>query len=335
MRDIRHLLASEEEPTITVLPDGSVDHRYAIVGPDGDELSRQEFATDIHEYAKTFLTRPLGEEPGGQSVNAARQVHELGANTSLVSHLDHPIFASLPFETYSMGDPADIHVYELADGVTMFAIESADIDNWTFHRVREAVGPAYDRLTAADAILWTNWDAFPHATEGLSELVESVDRGNLLVIDPGAVSTRSPAARREFLETLRALSEPYDVVLSPNRREADRLAEAIGIDGQSVSSIASALRNRAGIDAVVIHDVPAAAVATHSGVETVPTVDDAQPSRHAGGGDRFSAGVAYARAHGWDWPAALTLGNATATFYVIHGRSGTASEIADLIAETI
>lgn len=333
MRDIRALLGDEAEPTITVLPDGSVDHRYAIVGPGGGELSRGEFGSAISEAAKTFLTRPLGDEPGGQSVNAARQVHELGAKTSLIGHLDHSIFASLPFETYSMGDPAQIHVYELADGVTMFAIESADIDNWTFHRVSEVVGTAFDRLLTADAVLWTNWAAFPHATEAFRDLADVVERGNLLVIDPGAVSTRSAAAQQEFIETLEALSTPYEVVLSPNRREADTLAASLGIEKTDLASIARTLRERAAVDAVVIHDVPTAVVATRSTVESVPTIEDVEPSRHAGGGDRFTAGITYARARGWDWPEAVTLANACATFYIIHGRSGSEKEVADLVDE--
>ncbi|MFW5924066.1 MAG: PfkB family carbohydrate kinase [Halanaeroarchaeum sp.] len=333
MHDIEERLRGDTVPSVTVLPDGSVDRRSAIVDTDGKRLTRSALGTEIGADTKTFLTDWHGVEPGGQSVNAARQLHELGAETVLIGHLDHPIFEALPFRTYSMGDPAEIHVYELEDGVIMFAGESTDIETWTFDRVRQTVGPNLDTLFAGDAVLWTNWAAFPHATAAIDELLSLLPDGSSFVIDPGAVETRSVADRRAFLDSLGRMNLDGEIVVSPNRREADLLAAAVGVEDSDRRTVASELREYTSVDAVVVHDRPAATVATTSALRSVPTVEDVEPSRHAGAGDRFSAGVAFGRATGWTWEETLTLGNACATHYLVHGRSGDRTDLQTTLRE--
>ncbi|MFB6070300.1 MAG: PfkB family carbohydrate kinase [Halanaeroarchaeum sp.] len=330
MHDIRDRLADGDDPTITVLPDGSIDRRFEIVDADGRALTREALSREILEDAKTLMTRPLGEKPGGQSVNAARQLHELGADTTLVGHLDDPIFASLPFDRYSMGDPAEILVYELADGVLMFAAESEDIQAWTIERFRSTVGSAAEPLLTADAVLWTNWSAFPHATEGLLAVEDVVDDGNVLVLDPGAVATRPTDDRIALLDTLGSMEPSFDVVLSPNRREANHVVEAIGEPTTDRVHVAETIRERADIEAVVVHDLPSAAVATSGRTFEVPTIERVVPSRHTGGGDRFSAGIVFGLAAGWSWEETVTLGNACATYYLQSGASGGPADLAAL-----
>lgn len=327
MHDIESRLRECPAPSITVLPDGSVDRRSAIVDTEGAQLTRGALENAIHVDTKTFMTDWHGVEPGGQSVNAARQLHELGADTTLIGHLDHPIFESLPFRTYSMGDPAEIHVYELEDGVIMFAGESTDIETWTFDRVRRTVGPNIDSMFAVEAVLWTNWAAFPHATDGIAELAPLLPEASVFVIDPGALETRTPRDRRSFLDSLGTIDHDGGIVLSPNRREADLLADSIDVDATDRHTVARKLQAYSAVEAVVIHDQPAATVATATSQVDVPTVEDVEPIRHAGAGDRFSAGITFGRAAGWSWEETLTLGNACATHYILHGRSGDRADL--------
>ncbi|MFB6125044.1 MAG: PfkB family carbohydrate kinase [Halanaeroarchaeum sp.] len=332
MHDIRDRLVEEASPTVTVLPDGSVDRRFAVLDESGAPLSRERLAEEIFEEAKTFVTRPLGTEPGGQAVNAAWQLHALGADTTLVGHLDDPIFAELPFDRYSMGDPAEVLVYELEDGVVMMANESEDILTWTLARLQSAVGPTLEDLLTADAVLWTNWAGFPHATPAIQTLDDLVPDGTVLVIDPGAVSTRPGVDRVALLDALGEVEFAFDVVLSPNRREADHLGDAMAASTDDREALAEAIRERADIEAVVVHDHPTATVATRTGTIGVPTVAEAVPARHAGGGDRFSAGVAYGLAAGWSWEETVTLGNTCATHYLVAGTDGTPEDLSRLVS---
>lgn len=331
MEDVRDRLSQVPDVTITVLPDGSVDRRAIVVDADGDPITRARMGRDITMGAKTFMTQSHGVEPGGQAVNAARQLAELDVSTTLVGHLDHSIFDTLSFRTFSMGDPAEIHVYELDDGVTMFAAESGDIETWTPARFYDAVGPDAESLLDVDVVLWMNWAAFPHGTEAIRHfLAEGPSR---LVLDPGAVSTRPPGHRREFLDALAESSNAENVVLSPSAREADYLADAIDCRDGDRSTIATQLRECTGVEAVVVHDKTDATVVTRSETVEVPTVEDAVPKRHAGAGDRFSAAVAYGISAGWSWEETLTLGNLCATHYLVHGRSGDRTDLAALGAD--
>ncbi|MFB6094491.1 MAG: PfkB family carbohydrate kinase [Halanaeroarchaeum sp.] len=332
MREIADRLESGAAVAVTVLPDGSVDRRSAVVDADGDTLSRERLAEAIADGAKTFLTTGHGVEAGGQSVNAGRQLSALGAETTVIGHLDHPQFESLSFRTYSMGDPAEIHVYELADGVTMFATESTDIETWTVDRLHETVGPDADRVLGSRAILWTNWAAFPHGTAAIADLAAAVDSDQVFALDPGAVSTRPLTDAAALLDGLAAQDVAGELIVSPNGEEADRLAAAIDVPSGDHSVTAAALRSHTGADAVVIHERARAIAATADGVTTVPTVEDLEPTRHAGAGDAFSAGITYARALAWPWPDALTLANACAAHYLVHGRTGDRDDLQGLLS---
>lgn len=326
MKDVWERLSREPNATITVLPDGSVDRRAAVVDEDGERVTRARMGRDITMGAKTFMTQGQGIEPGGQAVNAAHQLAELGVSTTLVGHLDHSIFDTLSVPMYSMGEPAEIHVYELEDGVTMFATESSDIETWTPARFDDAVGPDADSLLDVDVVLWMNWAAFPHGTEAIRHfLTESPSR---FVIDPGAVSTRPVGDRREFLDGLADADDVGGVVLSPSAREANYLADAIDCPDDDRSTIARELRECTGVEAVVVHDKTDATVATRSETIEVPTIDDVDPNRHAGAGDRFSAAVAYGVSQEWSWKETLTLGNLCATHFLVHGRSGDREDLA-------
>lgn len=330
MEDVRERLSQSPDVRITVLPDGSVDRRAAVVDADGEPMTRSQMGQTIASDGKTFLTESHGIEPGGQSVNAARQLAELDVSTALVGHLDHPIFETLPFQTYSMGEPAEIHVYELADGVTMFASESGDIETWTHDRFEEAVGPAAADLLDVDLVLWMNWAAFPHGTAALRHVLE--ETSSPLVIDPGAVSTRPQTDRREFLDSLGASDDVGDVILSPSAREAVHLADAIDCSSTDRSTIANELLECTRVEAVVVHDKTEATVATGAKTVDVPTIEDVEPQRYAGAGDRFSAAVAYGRALDWSWEEILTLGNLCATHYLVHGRSGDREDLSAMMA---
>lgn len=333
MRDIQDRLREAPSPTITVLPDGSVDRRSAVVDVDGTLLSRETVGAEIASDTKTFLTKWHGIEPGGQSVNAARQVHELGARTTLVGHLDHAIFDALSFRTYSMGDPAEVQIFELLDGVTMFAGESRDIQTWTIDRFYDTVGPDADDLCGAEAVVWTNWAAFPHGTDAITRLLDDLSDDGILLIDPGAVSTRPRGDLVALLDALRSTTHAGEIVFSPNHNEAELFIEALGTEVAERSAVATELREYADIDAVAIHDRPAATVATRDSLVEVHTVEDVEPTRHAGAGDRFSGGVAFGRAAGWPWNETLTLGNACAAHYLVHGRSGDREDLISLAAD--
>ncbi|GGM72730.1 sugar/nucleoside kinase (ribokinase family) [Halarchaeum rubridurum] len=374
MEDIADALGRAADVSVTCLPDGSVDRRYAVEDAAGDVETRRDLGRRIATgHAKSFLVDHEGTAPGGQAVNAARQLHALGATTTLYGHLDHAVFDGLPFRTRSMGRPADVAVFEFDDDAVMFTEESPDVADWCLDAL-DAVADA-DAETGpfeADAVVWTNWASTANGTAALRALAErerGAERGDggdgtaysgdgggtgetsddtevdacggdgagtltpradgrrWLVLDPGDVTVCERDAVGPFLDALAAL-DGFDVALSVNDDELDFLADALGgesdaagTDGEvSDAARLERVRERGDLSLAVLHGVDAAVARDAEGTTRCPNLAvDAR--RYTGGGDRFSAGLAYALAADWTLGEALTLANACATYYVSHAET--------------
>lgn len=337
----------DRRPTVTALPDGSVDRFCEVYDGDRRIRRREAFAREVRTgHSPAFQVRPTAVEPGGHATNMATQADLLGADSTLVGHVDDPVFAMLPFETVSLGDPAAVDVYQFDDGDVLLADPSAGAADWSLPDLRAATGDAFESLLTADVAFWTNWTTFGRTPRALERLARAGLDGDYLLFDPGSLSTRSDGAIRRLFGALAALSGSYDVILAVNGGEARSLAAALdgrdadrgatGRDdgaagpsdgdadlGRTVERVEAA----ADVEAVVVHEATAAVAATPEGRVRVEnhTVD---PVRHTGGGDRFDAGLGHALALGWSWEDALRLGNACASRYVATARSGTVDELA-------
>lgn len=320
---VRAVLDAARRVSVTALPDGSVDRRYRVLDPSGDTISRVDFAARLLDGAKTFLTEPVGTEPGGMAVNAAIQVDALGARTRLAGHLDDPVFDQLGFETVSMGAPATVDVYEFLANAVMLTDESRDIRSWRFHDLRAALGDQLEDWLGADAVICSNWSSIATMTAAFEDLATLSITGNWFVVDPGDVRIREPDDIVELGHSLGALDDSFDVVLNPSDDEVTAIADALEIDAPSVTVALQEIRDRAGITAAVVHTVPLAAVATRTETVRVPNYEARGPMRFTGGGDHFTGGLAVALAAGARWDVALELANACATHYVASGETAT------------
>lgn len=331
--DIREPLVESARVTATALPDGSVDRRFRLVDDDGNRLTRTAVGEAITAGAKTFDTADRRVETGGQSVNAADQLHALGATTTLVGHLDHPVFEICPYQTYSMGKPADINVYELADGVVMIGSESADIETWTETDLYEAVGTDLSTIFERDVVVWTNWATMPQATAAFEAVMGALPKR--LVIDPGPIELRTPQEQNALIEALNQQALPDETILSPNAAETRLLAQAIDDSITDTAEAATRLQRETELAGVIVHGHPQAIIATASETVAVPALENITPGRHAGAGDRFTAAVAYAIARDWSYKAATTLGHLVAGQYLQYGHSGSRRDVLELLNDEL
>lgn len=333
------LASDDTRVRVTTFPDGSVDTYYTVFDEHGERITdRETFGKRIADGDLTSISiERESREPGGQAPNMAVQAHALGEETTVVGHLDDPVFDELPFEALSMGEPSRIDVYPFDDDDLVFARTSADIDTWSLADLRAVSPPARDPLSA-DVVCCGNWASLEGLTAALSELAAETAEGGTFVLDPGPVSSRSRAAVSELLATLGDLESTFDVVYSVNPEELEYTAEAADIEAETDRERLAGVRTVAGISGAVLHASDRAVVATveaeietesetEVGTETgdeivVPNLDAEEPRRRTGAGDRFSAAVAIARARGWDWAGALALGNLCATYYVETAETG-------------
>ncbi|MCG1002704.1 MULTISPECIES: carbohydrate kinase family protein [Halobacterium] len=328
--DLAARLADAPSPTMTLLPDGSVDRRYGVLDRENAPASREAFVEQLSGGQRSFVTEHRGVEPGGQAVNAAIQARELGADVDLYGHLDHEVFGVLDADTASMGAPASVNVYEFEDSAVMFTTESADIRSWTYDDLAAAGG---DAALDADAVVWTNWASFPNATDALLRAADRPGDGGVFVLDPGGVTARTAAERAAFVDALGALADRYSVVVSANAEELGSIASTVGVEGSVVEQVRE-LRDLAGITGVVMHGERRAVAGTRGGVVNVPNFELAGVSRFTGGGDRFSGALGFARACGWAWEPSLWLANACASYYIGTGLTGDRTAIGTYSAET-
>ena len=337
--------ADRDAPTVTAFPDGSVDS-YSRVAAGGSAIdSRREFGRAVADRDReSFRLLREAVEPGGQAVNVARQADALGADVTLFGHLDHPALAALPFETESMGEPAQVDVLQFEEADVMLSTESDDVQEWTLDDLR-AVADDYEAAMGADAVCAVNWASFPALRDALRELADADlgDGESVLLFDAGSVVDCDADAVADLGETLGALEAGYDVVVSANDAEVDRYAEALCDGGGANDARAGrapedrlrAIREAIDVTAVAAHgaDRAAAAVRDRSGVVSVSKAELASPARLTGAGDRFGAGLAAGLARDWGWEASLALGNVCSSHYVATGETGGPAALADRCEE--
>ena len=319
-RVAERIAAGFPDLTFSSFPDGSLDHFSELHDGERRVRERSAFAEAVAAGRDSFAVRHERTELGGQSVNAARQAHALDADATLVGHLDDERF-DLPFATASMGRPSEVTVLSFESDDLLLVTESPAVREWTLSDLRAVAPDGVETFFAADAVWCGNWATMPNMTAAL-RAVATLGGGGTFLFDPGPLSGASEGRIAALVDALGALAEAFDLVVSVNGDEAERLAAAVGVDadGRGEARL-RALRDRTGAVGVE-HEVDAALAATATGLVRVPTLDVGSVVTDTGGGDRFGAGVALARAAGWDWPHALATGNACAGHYVATGASG-------------
>lgn len=337
-------------PTVTALPDGSVDRHCRVLA--GDEVldTREAFARELAAgEAKSLALDVRRVEPGGQAVNHALQAAGLGADVALFGHLDHDVFRRLPVDGVSMGEPAVVHVLGFDDGAKMLVEGSRSIAAWSLADLTTAAASsgrwadAYGDLAPlrdVDAVCWANWASVTGSAAALRGVASAAmewpaDDATLLALDPGDVVAESPARLRTLRAVLAELAgvDGLRVVLNANPNEIAAIAATL--PGQAadvdVDEQVRALRADLDCEAVVSHGRDRAIGGTrddHVAVETIPVAD---PERYTGGGDRFGGALAVALAAGWDWATTLACGNAAATYYITHEATGAPAELAAFV----
>jgi sugar/nucleoside kinase (ribokinase family) len=319
------------ELTFASFPDGSIDYFCSVRDGQKRFRDRRRFAAAIAAGRDSFDLRIERTEPGGQSVNAARQADALGSDVTLVGHLDHDRL-EFPFSTASMGRPSEVTVITFDADDLLLAAESAAMREWTFADLRAAAPGGVESFLAADAVWCGNWATMPNMTAALGAVASLGVDGGTFLFDPGPIAGASDRRLRRLLDAIESLGDSYSVVLSVNGDEATSLAAAADVDGHRERRLA-ALHRRTGA-AVVEHEVAEALAATNGGVVRVANLPTETIVSDTGGGDRFGAGVAVARAAGWGWPLSLALGNACASHYVATGESGRPRALANRVGGT-
>ncbi|WP_340101430.1 carbohydrate kinase family protein [Salinibaculum salinum] len=320
-----------DQPTVTTLPDGSVDYYCSVTGGTGDLLDTRDALADELLGDRTSIEYVVETtEPGGQAVNAAKQLHALGGDVTCYGHLDSPVFDATSFETVSMGDPALVYVFTFSDRDVMF-VNNSGVTDWTLDDLRRerSLSAVFD----SDVVCCSNWLSLSGLEDAFYQLAEEDLPRIPFVFDPGDIVGNSHDEIDALHDALAALQNTFDVVYNANRAEVRTTTAPFEETFEDDIDRLAAIRAETGITAAAMHARDEAAVVSSDERTSVDNYHVTKPARHTGGGDRFTGGLGYALACDWDWESGLACGNACATYYVETGETATVDDIVTLVEE--
>jgi hypothetical protein len=339
--------------------DGFVDEMITVVGERKD-LENFTPVADIGTFG-TLVSAAAGHsslreivvtrtDAGGCSVNMGDGLLAFGIALDLFSTLGepvHPAFAPLvercrTFQSWGR-EPGRTLAFEFTDGKLMFSAvrQLADFDA-DHVRSRLSDGAFATACAEAGLIALTNWSLYPHMTDVWALLAEEVfarlSPGKHLFIDLVDPSSRNPGDIRHMLEVLPRMAMHTRLCLGLNGNEGNLIARLLDIpeareDEASILEQAEAIRDRLGVDEVVVHWVKIAASASAQGGAVVTGPYCQKPKKSTGAGDRFNAGYALGLLLGFAPEERLYLATASSGYFVRTATSATIAGLAAFLAD--
>jgi len=292
----------------------------------------------------------LREQLGGNGPLMARAMLAAGVPMRYVGALGrpaiHPIFADFAQKTaaLSLANPGITHCLEFSDGKLMLG-EPASMEELTYARLVETVGEAalLDLLRQSDLIALVNWTQTPRMTEIFNGLLEQAlpklpVRPRRFFFDLADPAKRLRDELRDGLAAMSKFQKFGDAILGLNLSEGQQTAAVLGVPFMDVTpegirQSAAAIREKLGINTVVIHPLDGAACATPDGTWWVDGPHCEKPAITTGGGDNFNAGYMTAHLLGLPPPCCLTTAVSVSGFYVRNAHSPSLAELIQFLKE--
>jgi hypothetical protein len=345
-------------PSVVVGFDAFVDELISLVA-ERHSLDSFTPVADISAFGKLVIAAAghssLREivvsavHPGGCAINLGDGLAALGVPVDCFATMGeprHPVFSAACRRFRSANswgtEPGRTLAFEFQDGKLMFSSVS-QLAKFTPVEVKARLmdGAYLKACEAAGVIALTDWTLYPHMT-GVWKLLLDEVYGRLVgrpdfffdLVDP---SSRSASDVRAMLEVIPDFEGCGAVTLGLNGGEANLLARLLGHqeadNGPSEClRLAAELREALGISAVIIHRNRFAVGATAEETAAVEGPHCAKPKKSTGAGDRFNAGFIAGLLVGASLKGRLTLGCATAGFFVREARSASRDELSEFLA---
>ena len=356
--------AAETLPSLrcTVGLDGFVDEIIAVVDKRHEEAGAPggytpvrtiaDLAAKMHKAAGQSSNYELVVKQmklGGNGPIMANALACLGTSVTYIGNVGypeiHPVFKDFATraKVIGIGEPGHTDALEFEDGKLMLGKhESLQDVNWD--NLVSRVGR--DRLTGlmhdSKLIAMVNWTMLPHMgriwAKLLDEVIPNAERhSRILFVDLADPEKRTQRDIMDALKQLTRFQDQVDVILGLNLKESLEIADVLGLPGRAdpeaaIEENAVAIREKLGVQCVVIHPRrgAAAAVPGESAKFAGPFVQ--QPKISTGAGDHFNAGFALARVLGFGLDESLCAGVATSGYYVREAQSPSAAQLADFVA---
>lgn len=282
---------------------------------------------------------------GGNGPIMANTMAAFGVRVTYIGNLGyphlHPVFEEMAkrTEVLSFADPGHTDAVEFDDGKIMFG-KHGTLKDVSWENLIQRVG--LDKLTqafsGAEFVALDNWTMLPHMSDIwrrlLAEVCPKLPTGKTRAIffDLADPEKRLADDIRIALGLITEFQKFYRVILGLNEKEGYAIAEVLGMHASGegrdrVAATARVIRERLGIEAVVIHPTAFAAVASVKGDAVVEGPYTAKPLISTGAGDHFNAGFCLGTLLGCEPAVCLQIGVATSGFYVRTAKSPTVGDL--------
>ena len=307
-----------------------------------------EFSDHIRSKAGlsgSFELETVCQKMGGNMTIYSNALGRLGVTMHCIGSFGSPV--SGPFldmdprcMRFGICEPGFCQALEFDDGKLMLA-SMETLRQITWERLAEQLG--MDRLLSwaaqDDVIALLNWSELEGSTQLFRAFYENLlegqaaDKGKYLFVDISDASRRQTSEIREILQLFHRFSHRRTVVLSVNENECRLLCGALGIaPAMDLARQARELRERIGIDYLVLHLLDRAMVCPGSVDARRPGYYIERPLFATGGGDNFNAGFTFGLLSGLSPEDCLSLGNAVSGYYVRQGKSPDLEQVTAFIA---
>lgn len=280
---------------------------------------------------------------GGNGPIMAKALHAYGSPVTYVGNLGspeiHPVFADFArsAEVVSLAEPACTDAIEFDDGKLMFGkSQSLREVSWENLSARIPVDEMAARFDAASLVALVNWTMLTGMTEIFEQLLARVmprlTKRLWMFFDLADPAKRTRKDIATALDLIARFQQHANVMLGLNLREGRQIGEVLGFPAceethGAVAAHAVKIREKLGIDTVVIHPVAFAAAADASGSAAAQGPYIEKPKITTGAGDHFNAGFCIGRILGAPLDASLQIGVGTSGFYVRSAQSPSAAEM--------
>jgi hypothetical protein len=261
----------------------------------------------------------------------------------------HPVFK--PMESHcdvlSIAEPCFTDAMEFNDGKIMLSRQQVAAD-FTWKVLKDGVGEKklFQLFDQSRFVTLTNWTAFPHMTSIWKEIQKTIcpklkklSKPRKIFFDLSDPEYRLVEDIQECMGLISKYQQWFDATLGLNQKEAGEICDVLGIsvkekeDRPWCVAAAKAIRQKMGIDGIVIHAVAFAAAASANSSAMVEGPYIEKPLISTGAGDHFNAGYALGTILDGDLEQRLQLGVATSGFYVRTAKSPMLKDLKGFLKE--
>jgi sugar/nucleoside kinase (ribokinase family) len=255
----------------------------------------------------------------------------------------HPVFADFAerAEVISLAEPGYTDAIEFDDGKLMFgkhlSLRDVNWENLLEHIPLERLVKLFNESSLIALVNWTMLTGMTRIFEELlKKVMPLVNEPRWIFFDLADPAKRTREDIAKAVDLIARFQKHAKVILGLNLQEGRQIGEVLGFapceeTHEAVATHAAKIREKLGVETVVIHPVSFAAAADAKGTAAVQGPFIEKPKITTGAGDHFNAGFCIARMLGAPLDVSLQIGVGTSGFYVRTAKSPTVEDMVSFL----